>query len=107
MRLVATFLALIFLSGIVSAGDKEQVLVNFSGVLKQVTKKQIVIEPEPDNQMTFIRTKRTTFLSAGKPVDSTAIPQGVVVNVQAFEKLNREIEAVSVTMALPDQSPNK
>ena len=58
--------------------------------------------------MTFVRTKRTSFLSGGQ-ARSTA-PRclaGSVVTVQGFEKLNREIEAVTVTVAVPDQSPNK
>ncbi len=109
MRHAAALLLLVSLTGALFAEKKgkEQVLVNFSGVLKRVTKHAIVIEPEPDNEMTFVRTKRTSFVSGGKAVDGSALPQGIVVNVQGFEKLNREIEAVAVTVALPDQLPSK
>ncbi len=104
------FAAAILLAAIAlpSPGQKpSEVLVNFSGALKRVTKRIVVIEPDPDNQMTFIRTKRTRFISGGKPVDGASLPAGIVVNVQAFEKLNRELEAVTVTAATTDQSPNK
>jgi hypothetical protein len=86
---------------------KDAILVNFSGALKRVTKKQIVIEPEPENEMTFIRTGRTTFRSGGRNLEGASLPAGIIVTVQGFEKLNREIEAVTVTVAVPDQSPNK
>jgi hypothetical protein len=86
---------------------KDEVLVSFAGAVKRVTKKEIVIEPAPDNEMTFVRTKRTTFRSGGRTIDGASLPQGIVVTVQAFEKMNTEIEAVTVTVAVPDQSPNK
>lgn len=86
---------------------KDEVLVNFAGAVKRITKKEIVIEPAPDNEMTFVRTKRTTFRSGGRLVDGASLPKGIVVTVQAFEKMNTEIEAVTVTVAVPDQSPSK
>lgn len=87
--------------------SKDQVLVSFSGTLKRVTRKSIVITTDSDNEMSFIRTGRTTFTSAGRVQDGSGLPSGIVVTIQAFEKLNRELEAVSVTVATPDQSPNK
>lgn len=105
--------AMLFLveSAVIFAGaarkPKDAILVDFSGALKRVTKKAIVIETEPENEMTFIRTKQTAFKSGGRGVDGSSLPAGIAVTVQGFEKLNREIEAVSVTVNVPDQSPNK
>ena len=109
MRTVALLLALALLPlAAVGADKKDEVLVTFSGLLKSINKKQIVIEPEPDNQMTFVRSRRTRFMKGGSQVDDSAFQPGSVVSIQAFEKLNRELEAVVVTVtdAAP-QSPNK
>jgi exosortase/archaeosortase len=109
MRTVALLLALTLLPFAVFGSDKkDEVLVTFSGLLKSLNKKQIVIEPEPDNQMTFVRSKRTRFMKGGNQIDSSAVLPGSVVSIQAFEKLNRELEAVIVTVtdAAP-QSPSK
>jgi hypothetical protein len=90
------------------AQKSEEVLVSFSGSLKIVSKKEITIEPEPDNEMTFVRTKKTKFLSGGKPVDASRIGRGTVVRVDAVQKLNGDLEAVNVAVVLDgDQSPNK
>jgi hypothetical protein len=110
MRHAATLLLLCcFLTSVITGAKKpkDEVLVNFAGSLKRITKKEIVIQTDADNEMTFVRTKRTSFQSGGRAVDGGALPQGIAVTIQAFEKLNREIEAVSVTVATPDQLPNK
>jgi hypothetical protein len=110
MRFVAALLLVsspIFTLQAEAKKPKDAILVNFSGALKRVTKKQIVIEPESGNEMTFIRTGRTTFISGGREVNGAGLPAGIVVTVQGFEKLNREIEAVTVTVAVPDQSPSR
>jgi hypothetical protein len=80
--------------------------------MKSINKKQIVIEPEPDNQMTFVRSRRTRFMKGGKQVDDAAVAPGSVITIQSFEKLNRELEAVIVTVTdgvapQSPQSPNK
>jgi hypothetical protein len=109
MRTVVLLTALTLLPLAVSGADKkDEVLVTFSGLLKSINKKQIVIEPEPDNQMTFVRSRRTRFMKSGSQVDDSAVRPGSVVSIQAFEKLNRELEAVVVTVtdAAP-QSPSK
>lgn len=109
MRQLAACLVILGLAIPVFGADKakDRVLVDFAGAVKRITKKEIVIETTPDNQMTFVRTKRTAFMSGGRQMDGASLPSGITVSVQAFEKLNRELEAVSVTVALPDQSPNK
>ncbi len=90
------------------AQKSEEVLVNFSGALKILSKNEIVIEPEPDNQMTFVRTKKTKFMSSGKQVDESKISRGTTVRIDAVQKLNGDLDAVTVTVVLaPDQSPSR
>ena len=108
MRTLALFLAMTLLPlAVFGADKKDEVLVTFSGLLKSINKKQIVIEPEPDNQMTFVRSRRTRFMKAGSRIDDSAVQPGSVVAIQAFEKLNRELEAVIVTVTDAAQAPTK
>ncbi len=108
MRIPALLLAVVLLAPVASGQKKDEVLVSFSGLLKSIDKKKIVIEPEPENQMTFIRSKRTRFIKGNRQIDAESVAPGSVVSIQAFEKLNRELEAVTVTVtdAAP-QSPSK
>jgi hypothetical protein len=108
MRILALLVAVALLAPVAPGQKKDEVLVTFSGLLKSIDKKKIVIEPEPENQMTFIRSKRTRFLKGDRQIDAASITSGSVVSIQAFEKLNRELEAVTVTVtdAAP-QSPSK
>jgi hypothetical protein len=105
MRSVAAIIALLSLIAIpVPAKDaRKEVLVSFAGSLKRVTKKEVVILTDTTNEMTFVRTKRTRFLSGGRTMDGAALPEGITVNVEAFERLNQELEAVNVTVAVPDR----
>ena len=110
MRHIAAWIAGVVLIAFPMAGTtekKKEVLVNFAGALKRVTKKEVVIETGDNNEMTFVRTKRTSFLSGGRPMEGLSLPAGITVNVEGFERLNRELEAVTVTVAVPDHSPNK
>jgi hypothetical protein len=109
MRHFAALFALLALLSVPLAAKKpkDEVLVTFSGALKRVTKKDVVIEPDTDNEMTFVRTKQTRFLSGGRQVNGASLPAGIAVTVQAFEKMNQDLEAVTVTVAVPDQSPIK
>ncbi len=89
---------------LLQAQGKDDILVNFAGILKSVTNKAIVIEPEDGNDMRFIRTRRTRFLNAkDKAVSELDFRPGDAVAVEAFQKLNTELEAVNVRHSLkPD-----
>jgi hypothetical protein len=79
------------------AQKKDDILINFAGALKTVTKKEIVIEPEEGNDIRFVRSKRTRFLGKdGKDRDELEFKIGDPVTVEAFQKLNGELEAVNV-----------
>lgn len=87
---------------------KNEVLLSFSGVLKTLTRRELVIEPDPDNQMAFLRSKRTKFFdAAGKEVAAEAVRPGGAVTIQSATKLNGDLEAVVVTAIDPDRSPKQ
>lgn len=81
-----------------AAQKKDEVLLNFTGVLKTLTNNHIVIEPDPDNSMTFIRSKRTKI---GKNVHT-----GNPVRVDCIIRMNGELEAIAVTAIDVDGEPS-
>jgi hypothetical protein len=89
------------------AQKKEEVVLQFTGVLKGLTKSQIVIEPDPDNSMTFIRSRRTRIFDGGKETDGAGIKPGTPVGVECVMRMNGDLEALKVTVIDVDQSPNK
>ncbi len=85
------------LAALVYAQKPDEILINFAGALKTITKKEIVIEPEEGNDIQFVRSKRTRFLDkSGKERDELEFRPGDPVTVEAFQKLNGELEAVNV-----------
>ncbi len=99
--------ALTLVAGLAMVQSEPQVLLNFTGTLVRATKNKVVIQPDNDNEMSFVRTKKTKFESGGKEVDSSKIEHGTPVRVEAYQKLNGELEATSVSVVAVDQSPNK
>jgi hypothetical protein len=94
---VRRLLTLFALATVVTAQKPDEILISFAGALKTVTKKEIVIEPEEGNDVRFVRSKRTRFLGKdGKERDELQFRVGDPVTVEAFEKLNRDLEAVNV-----------
>ena len=90
-------LILLALAAVVTAQKPDEILISFAGALKTLTKKEIIIEPEEGNDIRFIRSKRTHFLGKdGKERDELEFRVGDPITVEAFEKLNRELEAVKV-----------
>jgi hypothetical protein len=107
LRPFALAALLVILACCAHAQKREEVVLQFSGVLKTLTKSQVVIEPDPDNSMIFIRTRRTRILEGGKETDGAGIKQGTPVAVECVIRMNGELEALSVTVIDVDQSPSK
>lgn len=81
-----------------AAQKKDEILLSFSGALKMIDKKEIDLEVEPGNVMSFVRTKRTRFQAGKKAVDPEGLRPGDALTIQALQKLNGELEAVIVTL---------
>lgn len=106
VAIILTLVALLA-AAIPAQKTKDEVRFDFSGLFKIANKREIVIEPDPENQMTFVRSKRTRFIEAGKEIQDAAIKPGSPVTVQAVQKLNGDLEAITVTVLDPDHSPDK
>ena len=101
------FLAL-FVAGLLATGAQKQedILVSFAGTLKTINSKEIIVEPEEGNDIRFLRTRRTKFLDAGgKSVGDLEFKIGDPVTIEAYQKLNTELEAVRVRHTVKPETP--
>ena len=85
---------------------KIEVLVSFAWTLKTITSKELTIEPEEGNDIRFLRSRKTRFLDEkGKQVGELGFKIGDAVTVEAFQKLNTELEAVNVRHTIKPETP--
>ena len=71
-------------------------VASFKGKLRAVDKKEIVIQSEEDQTVTFHRSKKTKFLSGGKEIKPEDIPLESVVTVDASKDSVGDLVAVDV-----------
>ena len=77
--------------------DFKDVVATFSGVLKNVTKKEITIDLDESHEiMTFRRNKETKFTSDGTAVKASGIDLESHVNVDAKQDPDSKLRAVAV-----------
>ena len=82
--------------------EERDLVFSFRGILRSLDKKEIVIEPSPDNQISFVRTKKTRFFRNKKEVPASQIHTGDHVVVDATQQLNGDLDVVRVTVeAIP------
>jgi hypothetical protein len=99
MRWLIAVVCCIGLAAAPAAAQKDEILFSFSGVLKIMNDKQITIEPEPGNDMDFVRTRHTRFVDRrSKAIKPKSIRLGDSVTVQAMQKLTGQLVAVTVTL---------
>jgi len=76
-------------------------LASFSGTLKTFSKKELTIEKEDSNMMTFAVTRKTHFEIAGKKADASALKIGEQVTVQSRQDPFLQPEAIVVKIEQP------
>jgi hypothetical protein len=75
----------------------KDLIVTFQGVLKNSTRKEIIIELDENRQlMTFRRTKETKFTEGGVELKATAIDLESHVTVDAKQDTDTKFRAVAV-----------
>jgi hypothetical protein len=78
----------------------KDLIVTFQGVLKNSTKKEIIVELDENHQlMTFRRTKDTKFTEKGIEVKATTIDLETHVTVDAQQETDSKFKAVTVYSA--------
>jgi hypothetical protein len=104
MRLIITLLCLLT----VCAADKEREktpLPGFSGTLKRIDDKSLVLELGDFRTLEFRRTAKTRFLERKKPFDPARLKPGDAVSVEATQDLEGFLTAVNVYLEQAAEAP--
>ena len=70
--------------------------MRFPGTLKSVSKKQILLETENEQDVIFRRTKRTQFFNGEKEAKEEAAPVGDHIVIEGRRELNGDLDAIHV-----------
>jgi hypothetical protein len=84
------------------------IVVTFNGVLKKLTKKEIVIESADSHELVTFRCNKTTkFLDGDSAIKPGAIDMETMVSVDASEDVDLKLMAISLNIAPPKKSAEK
>ena len=75
---------------------RQNVIVTFKGVLKQMKKKQILIQGEDNQLVTIRRNKATKFFDNEKEIKATDIDLETPISIEANEDTDLKMLAVNV-----------
>jgi hypothetical protein len=76
-------------------------LVTMRGTLRNLDKKQIVIDASEDQILTFKRSKKTKFLKGTKQIQADELTEGAAVVIEASRAMNGDYDAVNVFLGEP------
>jgi hypothetical protein len=80
---------------------------SFHGRLKELTKKEIMIQTEDDQTVSIRRTGKTKFLKGNQPIKATDIDTETLVTVDASEDADLKLSAVDVIVDTPKKDGGK
>ena len=84
------------------------IVVTFNGVLKKLTKKEIVIESGDNHELvTFRCNKSTKFLDGDSEIKPGIIGMETMVSVDASEDVDLKLMAINLNIAPPKKSAEK
>jgi hypothetical protein len=78
--------------------------VTMRGTLRQVNKKEIVMDSGDDQIVTFRRVKKTRFLEGSKSAPESAFKAGAAIAVEATREPDGEFDALNVYLGEPPGS---
>jgi hypothetical protein len=84
-----------------SLGAYKGVAGEFHGKLKELSKKEIVIETEESQIVTIRRSGKTKFLKDSKPIKPSAIDLETPITIEAAEDTDLSLLATNVTVDPP------
>jgi hypothetical protein len=115
-RLSILFLMLLMLSGSASAQRARQTsknrpsgklqdipipAVTMRGSLREINKKQILMDAGDDQIVTFRRVKKTKFLKGAKDIPEAQLQPGAAITVEATREPDGEFDALNVYLGEP------
>ena len=77
---------------------------SFHGKLKELTGKEIMIQTDDDQIVSFHRARKTKFLKGTQSIKASDIDMETLVTVDASEDVDLSLTAVSVTVDTPKKS---
>ncbi|HZS50211.1 MAG TPA: hypothetical protein VFA54_05080 [Bryobacterales bacterium] len=80
---------------------------DFSGTLRKLDKKEILLEVEPDRVLNLRRTGKTKFLKGSAAVQPSAFKNGDHISVEATREVDGSLTAVAVFLSPPPAEPGK
>ncbi len=88
-------------------GAYKGVAGTFHGKLKELNKKEIVIETEENQMVTIHRSGKTKFLKDNKPIKPAAIDLETPITIEAAEDVDLSLLATNVTVDPPPKKEEK
>jgi len=85
-------------------GAYKGVAGSFHGKLKELTKKEIMIETDDDQTVSIRRSGKTKFLKGNSKIKATDIDLETLVTVDASEDADLKLTAVDVIVDTPKKS---
>jgi hypothetical protein len=79
--------------------------VTMRGTLRQVDKKQILMDTPDDQVVTFRRVKKTKFLKGSKEIAEVEFHPGAAIVVEATREPDGEFDAIHVYLGEPPPAP--
>ncbi len=77
---------------------------SFHGTLKELTKKDIMIETEDEQTVSIRRSSKTKFLKGTETIKASDIDLETMVTIAASEDADLKLTAISVTVDPPPKS---
>jgi hypothetical protein len=83
-------------------GAAAELLPNFSGTLRSISKKSLTLEDQEGNTTQFTCTRKTAYYEGTKKIDSSALTAGSIVSVEARQAPDGSLDAVNVRLEHKD-----
>jgi hypothetical protein len=90
-------------NGAIVPSPDSNVVVNVQGILKGLSKKEILVETGEDHLISLRRTSKTKFLRADKEVKADDVSLDEKVNVDVAQDKDAKLMAVVVKLGAPEK----
>ena len=90
-------------NGAVTPDPVSGVTVNVKGVLKGLSKKELLVETDADHTVSLRRTSKTKFLREDKPVKADDVALEEKVDVEVAPDKDAKLMAVMVKLGAPEK----
>jgi hypothetical protein len=90
-------------NGAVTPDPVSGVTVNVKGVLKGLSKKELLVETDADHTVSLRRTSKTKFLREDKPVKADDVALEEKVDIEVAPDKDAKLMAVMVKLGAPEK----